>query len=72
MGQAGLVRAWAPVTWRGVSGLRRCCRGEHIPCGAVAEREEALDAEEVCVRFKLRDGRRVRLIELVDAVRRNG
>jgi len=38
---------------------------ESIPCEAVGERNEALHAEEIYV--CLRDERRIRLIELIDA-----
>jgi len=44
--------------------------GNHVPCGAVAERDEVLGAREVYVRFG--DGRHVCLVELVNAMRRNG
>ena len=43
--------------------------GNCVPCEAVAERDEALYAEEIYVRFG--DRRRVCLVELVDAVRSN-
>jgi len=42
--------------------------GERVACEAVAERDEALHAEEIDVCFG--DGRRVCLVELVDANRR--
>jgi len=45
--------------------------GNHVPCKAVTERDEALYAEEIYVHF--RDGRCVCLVKLVDAgMRRDG
>ena len=62
-----------------VGGLLDCegvVEGNHVPCRrSLQGRRRArrgLYAEKVCVRFKFRDGRRVRLVKLVDVVRRNG
>lgn len=52
------------------SGLRERCKGEsRVPCEAVAERDEVLDAEEIyaCLR-----GGHLCLVKPVDAGRRNG
>jgi hypothetical protein len=43
-------------------------KGEGIPCEAVGERDETLHAEEIDV--WLRDERRIRLVELIDANRK--
>ena len=67
------MRARAPVTQRG--GVLDCegvVEGNHVPCRAIAEREEALYAEEVYASGSGMDGWRVRLVKLVDVVRRNG
>ena len=70
-GRAGLVGARAPVTQRRGSGLRRCCRGEpHTLLGRRRARRGFV--RRGGIRFKFGDGRRVQLVKLVDAVRRNG
>jgi hypothetical protein len=67
-------RAWSPWCAHGLKrsggGLLDCegvVEGNRVP---VAEREEALGTEEICLRFW--DRQRVYLVELVDAMRRNG
>ncbi len=77
----GSVNRWSgPATRMGPSdpaagggGVLDCegvVEGNHTPLEAVAERDEALDAGEVYIRFG--DGQLVCLVELVDAVIRNG
>jgi len=70
MGRTGLVRARAPAIQWGLLDCKGVVEGNRVPCEAVAERDEVLDAREVYIRFG--DGRHVCLVELVDAMRRNG
>jgi len=64
------VRARAQAIPRGLLDCESVLKGNHVPCQAVAERDESLDTDEIQVHFG--DGQHVFLVELVDAVRKNG
>ena len=53
----------------GILGCEGIVEGNRVPCEAVAERDEALDSEEVYERFRY--GWPVCLVALVDAVGKN-
>lgn len=57
------------MTGRGILDCEGVVEGNHVSCEAVAERGEALEGEDVYAR--VRDGRCVCLVELVNVVRRN-